>query len=93
MKPDPNEIIDPNIPIVPIPEAEKVITVKTVCHCGIHGRRVKPGVVVKITIQQWRACSRNYLWIDGPISHRPNNWQPADSHTAPAAQSAPAAAS
>jgi hypothetical protein len=76
MKPPQNLFIDPDIRIDETPEAEKVITVKVVSHTALDGKRHAPGQTAKISVRQWRALSRHFTWIDGPVEHAPEGWTP-----------------
>jgi hypothetical protein len=64
--------------VPPISESEKVITAEVTMDTGVclHGERVKCGEIAKITIQQWRALSRHFRFIDGPASEAPAAWEP-----------------
>jgi hypothetical protein len=68
---------DPGVKIDVTTEAEKVITVESIAHTGLDGKRVPPGKICKISIKQWRALSRHFRWIDGPIDHAPDGWIPS----------------
>jgi len=68
--------IDPGVSVDATPEADKIITVETLCPTTVDGKRIPKGQVLKISVRQWRSTSRHYKFLAGPSEHAPENWQP-----------------
>jgi hypothetical protein len=86
MNPPKDDPIDPQITIEPTPDAEKVITVEVVKPTALDGRRIPVGKIVKISVEQWRALSRHFKWVDGPPDHAPQGWMPPAPAASPVAK-------
>jgi hypothetical protein len=55
MNPPTNLEFDPGVKIDQTPESEKIITVETIAHTGLDGKRVPKGKTLKVSVKQWRA--------------------------------------